>query len=183
MPDSFVWLGEGASAVGIPNAVLLMLILYGGYIVMSRMRSGGTSTPSVATSRRLPLSMPVQRESSSSPTWSARCWLVSAASSSRRNSSGSPTFSSMYELYVIAAVVVGETNLSGSESKMFSTLISAHHRGHQQWDEPDPSQAYTQKWCSGLVILGAVLLDKLRAASEPRCDEGAARRKRGAAAA
>ena len=37
VPESFVWLGRGATVLGIPNAVLLMVILYGvGHLVMTR---------------------------------------------------------------------------------------------------------------------------------------------------
>src|SRR5436309_1200087 len=41
LPDSFVWLGRGADFFGLPNAVLLMLLLYAAaHVVMSRMRLG-----------------------------------------------------------------------------------------------------------------------------------------------
>src|SRR5579863_361857 len=41
IPDSFVWLGRGADLFGIPNAVLLMLVLYvAAHVLMSRMRLG-----------------------------------------------------------------------------------------------------------------------------------------------
>jgi ribose transport system permease protein len=39
--------------------------------------------------------------------------------------SGSATYGNMYELYVIAAVVVGGTSLSGGEGKMLGTLTGA----------------------------------------------------------
>ena len=41
VPDSFIWLGRGADLFGIPNAVLLMLVLYfAAHVLMSRMRLG-----------------------------------------------------------------------------------------------------------------------------------------------
>ena len=40
-------------------------------------------------------------------------------------SSGAPTYGLMYELYVIAAVVVGGTSLSGGSGRIFGTLIGA----------------------------------------------------------
>ncbi len=41
LPDSFVWLGRGEGLWKIPNAVLLMLILYGAaHVLMSQMRLG-----------------------------------------------------------------------------------------------------------------------------------------------
>ena len=39
--------------------------------------------------------------------------------------SGAPTYGHMYELYVIAAVVVGGTSLAGGEGKITGTLIGA----------------------------------------------------------
>src|SRR5947208_6535944 len=41
IPDSFVWLGRGSDLFGLPNAVVLMLVLYGlAHLLMSRMRLG-----------------------------------------------------------------------------------------------------------------------------------------------
>ena len=41
MPDSFVWLGRGADFLSVPNAVVLMFVLYGiAYVLMSQMRLG-----------------------------------------------------------------------------------------------------------------------------------------------
>ena len=77
--------------------------------------------------------------------------------------SGSPTYGNMYELYVIAAVVVGGTSLSGGEGKMFGTLIGAFTIAViQNGMNLTNVESYTQKVVLGLVILGAVLLDKLR---------------------
>ena len=39
--------------------------------------------------------------------------------------SGAPTYGQMYELYVIAAVVVGGTSLAGGQGKIFGTLVGA----------------------------------------------------------
>ena len=77
--------------------------------------------------------------------------------------SGSPTFGQMYELYVIAAVVVGGASLNGGTGRMFGTLIGAFiiaviQNGMNLMNV----ESYTQKVVLGLVILGAVLLDLLR---------------------
>ena len=41
IPDSFVWLGRGADLMSLPNAVVLMLILYAlAHVLMSRMKLG-----------------------------------------------------------------------------------------------------------------------------------------------
>ena len=42
-----------------------------------------------------------------------------------RYKSASPSYGLTYELYVIAAVVVGGTSLSGGEGRIFNTLVGA----------------------------------------------------------
>ena len=77
--------------------------------------------------------------------------------------SGSPTYGNMYELYVIAAVVVGGTSLSGGEGKIFGTLIGALIIAViQNGMNLTNIESYTQKVVLGMVILGAVLLDRMR---------------------
>ncbi|HID23024.1 MAG TPA: ABC transporter permease, partial [Planctomycetaceae bacterium] len=77
--------------------------------------------------------------------------------------SGSPTYGQMYELYVIAAVVVGGTSLAGGEGKVLGTLIGAFiiaviQNGMNLMNV----ESYTQKVVLGLVIFIAVLLDRLK---------------------
>jgi hypothetical protein len=48
--------------------------------------------------------------------------------------SGSPTFGQMYELYVIAAVVVGGASLNGGKGQMFGTLIGTLIMAHADDD-------------------------------------------------
>jgi ribose transport system permease protein len=69
----------------------------------------------------------------------------------------------MYELYVIAAVVVGGASLSGGSGRMFGTLIGALTIAViQNGMNLTNVESYTQKVVLGLVILGAVMLDLLR---------------------
>ena len=77
--------------------------------------------------------------------------------------SGSPIYGMKYELYVIAAVVVGGTSLSGGEGKIFGTLIGAfviaviqngmNLLGLRSWD---------QDIVLGAVIIVAVLFDRVK---------------------
>jgi ribose transport system permease protein len=79
--------------------------------------------------------------------------------------SGSPNYGTMYELYVIAAVVVGGTSLSGGQGKVLGTLIGALIIAViQNGMNLTGVESYTQKVVLGLVILGAVLLDRLKKA-------------------
>ena len=77
--------------------------------------------------------------------------------------SGSATYGNMYELYVIAAVVVGGASLSGGVGKMLGTLIGAFTIAViQNGMNLTNVESYTQKVVLGVVILGAVMLDKFR---------------------
>jgi ribose transport system permease protein len=70
----------------------------------------------------------------------------------------------MYELYVIAAVVVGGTSLSGGKGTMPGTLVGAFIIAViQNGMNLTNVESNTQKMVLGLVILGAVLVDRLRA--------------------
>lgn len=77
--------------------------------------------------------------------------------------SGDPKYGLMYELYVIAAVVVGGTSLSGGRGKVFGTLIGAFIIAViQNGMNLTGVQSYTQKVVLGIVLLLAVLLDMLK---------------------
>src|SRR5205823_11367097 len=76
---------------------------------------------------------------------------------------GAPIYGVMYEMYVIAAVVVGGTSLTGGQGQIFGTLIGAFViaviRNGMNLMDVEP---YTQKVLLGLVILAAVLIDLAR---------------------
>jgi ribose transport system permease protein len=77
--------------------------------------------------------------------------------------SGAATYGAMYELLVIAAVVVGGASLSGGRGKILGTLIGALViaviQNGMNLLGVDP---FLQKVVLGYVILGAVLLDRWR---------------------
>ena len=78
---------------------------------------------------------------------------------------GSATDGNMDELHVIAAGFVGGTSLSGGEGKMLGTLTGAFTIAViQNGMNLTTVESYTQKVVLGLVIRGAVLLDKIRRA-------------------
>ena len=78
---------------------------------------------------------------------------------------GAPNIGVMYELYVIAAVVVGGTSLSGGSGRVLGTLIGAFIISViQNGMNLLAIESYKQQVVLGAVILGAVLLDKARRA-------------------
>ena len=165
LPDSFVWLGRGEGLWNIPNAVLLMLILYvAAHVLMSRMRLGRYLYAVGGNREAARLSgVPVWRVLLFAYVASALLAGLGGVIMASQLKSGSPTYGNMYELYVIAAVVVGGTSLSGGEGKMFGTLIGALTIAViQNGMNLTNVESYTQKVVLGGVILGAVLLDRVR---------------------
>lgn len=165
VPESFVWLGRGADLFGLPNAVLLMLVLYGlAQVLMTRTilgrhfyAVGGNRTAAWLSGVR------VERVLTTAYVISGLLAGLGGVIMASQLKSGSPTYGSMYELYVIAAVVVGGASLSGGEGRMFATLIGAFTIAViQNGMNLTNVESYTQKVVLGLVILGAVVLDKLR---------------------
>ena len=165
LPDSFIWLGRGADILHIPNAVLLMLVLYGlAHILMSRMRLGRYLYAVGGNREAARLSgVPVQRVLLFAYAASGLLAGLGGVIMASQLKSGSPTYGNMYELYIIAAVVVGGTSLSGGEGRMLGTLVGAFTIAViQNGMNLTNVESYTQKVVLGLVILAAVLLDTLR---------------------
>jgi ribose transport system permease protein len=166
VPDSFIWLGRG-EVLGLPNAVVLMLALYMvAHIVMTRMPLGRHIYAVGGNSEAARLSgVPVKRVLLLVYTVSGALAGLGGIVMASQLKSGSPTYGLMYELYVIAAVVVGGTSLTGGEGKIPGTLIGALIIAViQNGMNLTNVESYTQKVVLGLVILGAVLLDKLKKA-------------------
>jgi len=177
LPNAFTWLGRGADLVvpipvpleivwiAVPNAVVLMIALYvAAHFVMAK-TSLGRYIYAVGGNRRA-----AQLSGIRTGRILLIAYVVSGAVAglggvivASQLKAGAPTYGIMYELYVIAAVVVGGTSLAGGEGKIFGTLIGAFiiaviRNGMNLTDV----QPYTQKVVLGAVILGAVLLDMLK---------------------
>jgi ribose transport system permease protein len=169
IPDSFVWLGRGADLFGLPNAVVLMLVLYGlAHVLMSRMKLGRHLYAVGGNGEAARLSgVPVKRVLMVAYIASGLLAGLGGVIMASQLKSGSATYGNMYELYVIAAVVVGGTSLSGGEGRMLGTLTGAFTIAViQNGMNLTNVESYTQKVVLGLVILGAVLLDRLRHARQ-----------------
>ena len=165
VPDSFVWLGRGADFFGLPNAVVLMLVLYAGaHVLMSRTRLGRYLYAVGGNREAARLSgVPVDRVLLFAYVVSAALAGLGGVIMASQLKSGSATYGNMYELYVIAAVVVGGASLSGGEGKILGTLIGAFTIAViQNGMNLTNVESYTQKVVLGGVILAAVLLDRLR---------------------
>jgi ribose transport system permease protein len=166
LPQSFVLLGRGADPVlGIPWAVLLMGVLYAtAHVLMARTTlgryiyavGGNAEAARLAGVRVAAVLLFVYA------ACGALAGLGGVVMASQLRS-GAPTYGVMYELYVIAAVVVGGTSLSGGEGTIPGTLVGAFIIAViQNGMNLTHVESYTQKVVLGLVILGAVLLDRLK---------------------
>ena len=150
------WLGRGDSFLGIPNAVVLMILLYlAAHFLMSRTTAGRYVYAVGGNAEAARLSgVPVKKVL----LWVYACSGVLAglggvvmASQFR---SGDPKYGLMYELYVIAAVVVGGTSLSGGEGESLWYLDWGVYHCSDSQDGMNLTgvQSYTQKVVLGLVL-------------------------------
>lgn len=167
VPKSLTWLGQG-STVGIPNTVILLIALYAGaHVFMSRTRIGRYIYAVGGNEEAARLSgVPVGLVIVFVYTVSALAAGLGGCIQASQLNTGTPNMGVMYELYVIAAVVVGGTSLSGGSGRIFGTLtgafiISVIQNGMNLLG----MESYTQQVVLGGVILGAVLLDKVRGGS------------------
>ena len=164
LPDSFTWLGRGTT-LRIPNAVLLMIALYAAaHVMMTRTTLGRYIYAVGGNAEAARLSgVRVKRILLIIYTISGGLAGLGGVVMASQLKSGSPTYGQMYELYVIAAVVVGGTSLAGGEGRILGTLIGAFIIAViQNGMNLTNVESYTQKVVLGLVILGAVLLDTFK---------------------
>ena len=164
VPDSFVWLGRGAD-LGFPNAVILMAVLYAAaHVIMTRTTLGRYiyavgGNPEVARLSGVRVKSVLIFVYGLCGALAGLGGVVMAS----QLKSGSPTYGQMYELYVIAAVVVGGASLSGGQGKILGTLIGAFIIAViQNGMNLTGVESYTQKVVLGLIILAAVLLDMIK---------------------
>jgi ribose transport system permease protein len=166
LPQGFVWLGRGSDPVfNLPVAVILMLFLYFiAWVVMERSVLG-RHIYAVGGNPEAARLAGVRVKSVLMFAYTL-CGLLAGVGGiimASQLKSGAPTYGLTYELYVIAAVVVGGTSLSGGEGKIIGTLIGAFTIGViQNGMNLTNIESYTQKVVLGLVILAAVLFDKLK---------------------
>ncbi len=165
LPDSFVWLGSGADVLGLPNSVLLMFILYAAaHVMMSRTTLGRYIYAVGGNQEASRLSgVPVRLVLLFVYTLSGALAGLGGIVMASRLRSGDPDFGTMYELYVIAAVVLGGTSLTGGEGKVLGTLIGAFIIAViRNGMNLTGVESYTQTIVLGLVIPAAVFLDMLK---------------------
>jgi ribose transport system permease protein len=164
LPEAFGVLGNGR-LLGVPVPSLLMLATFIlSWLVLERTRfgrhvyaTGGNAAAAhlagIATGRVL-------------VTVYALCGALTALSGvllASRLNSGQPNAGMMYELDAIAAVVVGGTSLNGGRGSVLGTFIGAMLIGVlRNGLNLLNVDSYVQQVVVGVVILAAVMADRLR---------------------
>lgn len=164
IPASIQWLGKG-SIGEIPVAVLLMVALYvAAHIVMTYTTFGRRVYAVGGNPEAARLSgVPVRRTLLIVYVICGALAGLGGVITASQLGAGSARYGEWFELYVIAAVVVGGASLLGGEGKILGTLIGAFIIAViRNGMNLTGVEAYTQLVVLGFVILGAVLLDNLK---------------------
>ncbi len=165
IPDGYVWLGRGADLFSLPNAVVLMILIYAGAHVLMTRTTLGRYIYAVGGNEEAARLSGIRVHAVLVFVYVVAGLLAGLGGivQASQLKSGAPTYGLMYELYVIAAVVIGGTSLFGGEGKILGTLIGAFIIAViQNGMNLTGVESYTQKVVLGFVILGAVLLDMLK---------------------
>jgi ribose transport system permease protein len=165
VPASFIWLGRGVVFGFVPNSAILMAVLYLlAHLVMTRTTLGryvyavGNNVMACHYA-----GVPVRRVLIEVYVISGVFAGLGGVVLASQLKSGSPKYGQMYELYVIAAVVVGGTSLSGGRGQVFGTLLGAFLIAViQNGMNLTGIESNTQRIVLGALILVAVLLDTSR---------------------
>jgi ribose transport system permease protein len=166
VPKALPWLGQGRS-LGVPNTVILLVALYvTAHIFMTHTRAGRYIYAVGGNEEAARLSgVPVKSVIVFVYVISSLAAGLGGCIQTSQLNTGAPNIGVMYELYVIAAVVVGGTSLSGGSGRILGTLIGAFIISViQNGMNLLAIESYKQQVVLGAVILGAVLLDKARRA-------------------
>jgi len=165
IPLRFTALGRGAALLTLPNAVVVMALIYiGAHIFMVRSTLGRRIYAVGGNAEASRLSG-VSTKKTLIFVYIASGLMagIGGVITASQLQAGAPTYGAMYELYVIAAVVVGGTSLTGGEGRIFGTLVGAFiiaviRNGMNLVGV----ESYTQKVVLGVVILLAVMLDMVK---------------------
>jgi len=166
IPDGFILLGRGTDPLlHIPYAVILMFVLYAVAHVLMSQTTMGRYIYAVGGNSEAARLAGIRVRWVIFAVYTV-CGLLAGLGGvimASQLKSGAPTYGLSYELYVIAAVVVGGTSLMGGQGRILGTLIGALVIGVvQNGMNLTNVETYTQKVVLGLIILGAVLLDRFK---------------------
>lgn len=160
----FDWFGNGDIA-GIPNPVILMAVLFAAaHVLMTRTALGRYiyavgGNPEAARLSGVPVTAVLLFVYAACGALAGLAGVLDAS----RFGGGRPNAGELYELRVIAAVVVGGTSLAGGEGRILGTLtgaliIAVIANGLNMAGV----QSYDRMIVFGVLILAAVLFDQVK---------------------
>ena len=162
--ESFAFIGKGRLA-GIPVSVIIMIALYAGAYFLMHWTTFGRRVYAIggnAEAARLS-GVPVNRVLMWVYTICGLLAGLGGVITASNLAGGAATYGDYYELYTIAAVVIGGTSLMGGQGKIIGTLIGAFIIAVIMSGMNMVSiESNTQKIVFGLVIVGAILSDKYK---------------------
>lgn len=162
--ESFGWLGN-ASTLGVPNPILLMLTIYVmAHLVMTRTSFGRYVYAVGGNAEASRLSgVPVVPILIAVYAFCGGMAGLAGIIDASRFEGGRPNAGALYELRVIAAVVVGGTSLAGGEGRVLGTLVGAMIIAViQNGMNMAGVMPFEQMVVFGVLILGASLFDSLK---------------------
>ena len=163
--EVFGWLGRGRDFLGLPNSVILMLILFAiAHVLMTRTSIGRYIYAVGGNPEAARLSgVPVKWVLVFVYTLTGLLAGLGGVMEASLHVTGDPKAGNLVELQVIAAVVVGGTSLAGGQGKILGTLIGAFIIGViRNGMNLTGVEAHMQSVVYGGVILIAVLVDRLK---------------------
>jgi len=163
--EAFGWLGRGRDFLGLPNSVILMLILFAiAHVLMTRTSIGRYIYAVGGNPEAARLSgVPVKWVLVFVYTLTGLLAGLGGVMEASLHVTGDPKAGNLVELQVIAAVVVGGTSLAGGQGKILGTLIGAFIIGViRNGMNLTGVEAHMQSVVYGVVILIAVLIDRLK---------------------
>ena len=162
---AFGWLGRGRDIVGLPNSVILMLILFAtAHVLMTRTSIGRYIYAVGGNPEAARLSgVPVKWVLVFVYTLTGLLAGLGGVMEASLHVTGDPKAGNLVELQVIAAVVVEGTSLAGGQGKILGTLIGAFIIGViRNGMNLTGVEAHMQSVVYGAVILIAVIIDRLK---------------------
>jgi ribose/xylose/arabinose/galactoside ABC-type transport system permease subunit len=165
LPKGFSWIGRGFVFGFVPVPVVIMFaLMFAGHVFLSQTRHGRYIYAVGGNSEAARLSgINVNRFLFLVYVITGVLAAIAGIILASRLGAGDPKSGMMWELNVIAAVVVGGTSLSGGEGSILGTFFGALIIGVvNNTLNLMNVDAYWQQVVLGSVILLAVLLDKLK---------------------
>lgn len=164
LPPAFSTLGNGRW-LGIPLPTLIMIFVYGVSFVVLKYTRFGRHVYAVGGNKEAARLAGINTQSILTKVY-ILCGVLSALSGillASRMNSGQPNAGQMYEMDVIAAVVVGGASLFGGRGSIIGTFVGAMLIGvSRNGLNLLNVNSYVQQIIIGAVILLAVMLDQLR---------------------